>query len=203
MASKAAAAARRSEAWRVAGRVGLVNFNQLYKLEPATLSLWCGVLRAAPRAFLWLLLQPADGAAALAREAAACGVHTARRLRFAPLTTQIEPHLRRIGRAHLALDTPVYNCHTTGSDALWAGVPLVSVAGEQVAARVAGSLLRASGGAAVVRSLREYQTLAAGLAGDADSVASAVDAAAGVTPRVPAAAAPLPSPQRCRWPSPT
>ena len=115
---------------------------------------------------------------------------------------QIEPHLRRIGRAHLALDTPVYNCHTTGSDALWAGVPLVSVAGEQVAARVAGSLLRASGGAAVVRSLREYQTLAAGLASDADSVASAVGAAAGV-PRVPAAAAPLPSPQRCRWPSPT
>ena len=205
MANGAAVAAARGEAWRAARRVGLVNFNQLYKLEPGTLWLWCGVLHAAPRAFLWLLLQPADGAAALAREAAACGVDTVRRLRFAPLTMQIEPHLRRIGRAHLALDTPVYNCHTTGSDALWAGVPLVSVAGEQVAARVAGSLLRASGGAAVVRSLREYQTLAAGLASDTDSAAGAgrVGAAPAAGPPPPAAAAPLPSPQRCRWPSPT
>ena len=63
------------------------------------------------------------------------------------------------------LDTPEYNCHTTGSDALWAGVPIVTASGEQMASRVAGSLLRASGGAdGVVRSLREYHTLAATLA---------------------------------------
>ena len=94
------------------------------------------------------------------------------------------------------LDTPEYNCHTTGSDALWAGVPIVTASGEQMASRVAGSLLRASGGAdGVVRSLREYHILAATLAnGD-----TAEAAAAGSWGPTVASTAP-PPPRRCRWP---
>jgi protein O-GlcNAc transferase len=184
------------------GKVNLYNLNQLYKLEPSTLGLWCGVLRAAPRAVLWLL-EPPHGGEALRREARACGVAAARRLRFAPVVSDVGAHLRRLGHAHLGLDTPEYNCHTTGSDALWAGVPLVTVSGEQMAARVAGSLLRASGASTgVVRSLREYHALSTGLVnGAADGDAPGHSwSTLGAGARSTSTSSSPPPPRRCRWP---
>ena len=98
------------------------------------------------------------------------------------------------------LDTPEYNCHTTGSDALWAGVPIVTVSGEQMASRVAGSLLRASGAAAgVVRSLREYHALATTLA-NSDTAEAAAAGNRGPTEATPEASPASPPPRRCRWP---
>ena len=180
--------------------LGLLNLNQLYKLEPSTLGLWCGVLRAAPRARLWLLQPAGGGEAALRSEAAACGVAAANRLRFAPLVFEVATHLRRVGSFGLVLDTPEYNCHTTGTDALWAGLPLVTASGEQMASRVAGSLLRASGAATgVVRSLREYHTLAAFLVNGADGTAAPEKAAVGSWGTTGASTA-SPPPRRCRWP---
>ena len=88
---------------------------------------------------------------------AACGLHQSRRLHFAPLLKDVEEHLRRTATASLLVDTPEYNSHTTGSDGLWAGVPMLSVAGEPMAARVGGSLLSASAGTSgLVHSLKEY-----------------------------------------------
>ena len=80
------------------GSLDLLNLNQLYKLEPSTLGLWCGVLRAAPRARLWLLQPAAGGEAALRSEVASCGVAVTSRLRFAPVLPDVAVHLRRIGR---------------------------------------------------------------------------------------------------------
>ena len=154
-ATAAAAAARR-------GGATLVNFNQLYKLTPTALRAWCGVLGAAPRASLWLLAQPADAAAHVWREAAACGLRRARVV-IAPIEPRVAEHLARVGGAQLALDTPEYNCHTTGSDALFAGVPLLTLPGEQMASRVARSLVAATASLAPVRSLREYEAAAARL----------------------------------------
>ena len=183
--------------------MGLLNLNQLYKLEPSTLGLWCGVLRAAPRARLWLLQPSAGGEAALRSEVAACGVAAASRLRFAPVMPDVAVHLRRVGSFELVLDTLEFNCHTTGSDALWAGVPLVTVSGEQMAARVAGSLLRASGASTgVVRSLREYHALSTGLVnGAADGDAPGHSwSTLGAGARSTSTSSSPPPPRRCRWP---
>ena len=97
----------------------------------------------------------------LRAEMAACGVDARQRLLFAPVTGEIGPHLRRIAHAQLVVDTLEYNCHTTGSDALWSGVPMLSTAGEPMAARVGASLLTSSSGlAGVVHGLREYADVA-------------------------------------------
>ena len=138
-------------------RLLLLNFNQLYKVSEAAAALWCGVLVASPRSAMWLLRQPADGEPHLRVELAACGV-SSRRVEFASLEPDVAIHLARTARAQLVLDTIEYNCHTTGSDALWAGVPILTVPGEQMAARVGGSLLRAVGAPqGRVFSAREYQ----------------------------------------------
>lgn len=88
------------------------------------------------------------------------------RIFFAPFVAQ-EKHLARLAAADLFLDTLPYNAHTTASDALWAGVPLVTCIGDTFASRVAASLLRAVGcDELITRSLDEYQALALELAGD-------------------------------------
>ena len=149
----------------------LVNFNQLYKLSATAGSLWCGTLLRAPSARLWLLRQPSDGEPHVRAELATCGIDH-RRLLFAPLVTDIPEHVLRTRAAQLLLDTPEYNCHTTGSDALWASVPVRPIREarlptrdwEPMAARVGGSLLWASSTlSALVHGLREYADEAAEL----------------------------------------
>jgi predicted O-linked N-acetylglucosamine transferase (SPINDLY family) len=117
------------------------NFNQSYKLTPAMFESWMRILKATPASVLWLL----DGVPALQRnlrqQAMWQGV-SADRLIFAP-RVQPENHLSRLRLADLFLDSLPYNAHTTASDALWAGVPLLTCRGATFPGRVAASLLNA------------------------------------------------------------
>lgn len=113
------------------------------KLEPGVWAVWMRLLQARPDSVLWLL-QPDAGAVRRLRAAAlAAGVDPAR-LVFAP---RVDPaaHLARLACADLFLDTFVCNAHTTASDALWAGLPVLTCRGETFASRVAASLLGAAG----------------------------------------------------------
>jgi protein O-GlcNAc transferase len=143
----------------------LINFNQAYKLSRVAGELWCAaLLRSGPDSRLWLLRQPDDAEPFLRAELAACGVHERRRVMFAPMVADIPGHLARVATASLGVDTPEYNTHTTGSDALWGGVPMVSAPGEPMAARVASSLLKATAmSSGVVGGLKEYVDAVAAL----------------------------------------
>ncbi|MGD9540204.1 UDP-N-acetylglucosamine-peptide N-acetylglucosaminyltransferase [Methylocystis sp.] len=117
-------------------------FNQAYKLTPFIFDLWARLLEATPGAVLWLsAAMLAEGN--LRNEIRSRGID-ARRLVFAPHLPQAE-HLARLQLADLALDTAPFGSHTTASDALWAGVPIVTCAGDTFPSRVAGSLLHAIG----------------------------------------------------------
>ena len=144
---------------------GLVfcSFNNTYKIMPAVFDIWMRVLRQIPGSVLWLLEANAGAAANLRREAKARGVEP-ERLVFAP-RLPLAQHLARHGHADLFLDTWPYNAHTTASDALWAGLPVLTCAGETFASRVAGSLLTAIGlPELITQSLAEYEALALRLA---------------------------------------
>jgi hypothetical protein len=108
-------------------QVVLSNFNHLQKLGPATFDLWTRILRHNPNSSLWLLKFPREAEAHLHRAAAAAGVAPRRIL----LTDKfpLEEHLRVKRAASLLLDTLEYNAHVSGLDALWAGLPLVTLAG--------------------------------------------------------------------------
>ena len=120
---------------------------------------------------LWLLETAPLASANLRGEANARGVDP-RRLVFAP-RKELSRHLARLRLADLFLDTYHYGAHTTASDALWAGVPVVTCLGETFASRVAASLLHAVGLERLVgRSRAEYETLSLGLAGDAAALSA-------------------------------
>ena len=145
-------------------------FNQAYKITPAIFDVWCRLLLSVPDSVLWLLNTPmAEGN--LRREAFHRGI-TAERIVFAADWPQSE-HLGRLQLADLVVDTAPYNAHTTASDALWAGVPIVTCAGDTFPSRVAGSLLNAIGLQELVTGdLDEYFELALSLAGDPDRLAA-------------------------------
>lgn len=143
----------------------LCGFNNLYKVSPDVFDVWCGLLRRLPHAVLWLTETSAQAAQALRLEAQARGVD-ATRLVFAPKTDN-GVHLDRIACADLYLDTWPCNGHTSASDALWAGLPVVTLSGQTFASRVAGSLLQAVGAPELVcRSVEQYEDLVLRLAGD-------------------------------------
>jgi predicted O-linked N-acetylglucosamine transferase (SPINDLY family) len=138
-------------------------FNQSYKILPDVFAAWLRILNAIPGSCLWLLETNAWAVRNLRNVAAAQGI-AGDRLVFAPVRP-LDQHLARYCVADLALDTFPYTSHTTGSDALWAGCPLVTCAGETFASRVAGSLLRAAGVPELAtRSLNEMECLAIELA---------------------------------------
>ncbi len=139
-------------------------FNQAYKFTPEVFGIWCDLLAQVPGSVLWLLrAEHAEGN--LRREGMARGI-APQRLVFAADLPQAE-HLGRLQLADLVLDTSPYNAHTTASDALWAGVPVVTCAGQTFASRVAGSLLHAVGlPELVTHSLADYAALAMALATD-------------------------------------
>jgi predicted O-linked N-acetylglucosamine transferase (SPINDLY family) len=140
-------------------------FNNSYKITPAVFDVWVRLLGAVPDSVLWLLEDNAEARRNLDREAAARGVDPAR-LVFAPRLSQAA-HLARHALADLCLDTVPVNAHTGASDALWAGLPLVTCAGNAFAGRVGASLLHAVGlPELVTRSLAEYEALALALARD-------------------------------------
>lgn len=118
-------------------------FNQSYKITPEVFRRWCRILERVPGSVLWLLVPQEEIRAALRQRAAECGIDPERIL-FAPF---VDPtaHLARLPQADLFLDTFPYGAHTTCSDALWMGLPVLTQVGRSFSARVAASLLHAVG----------------------------------------------------------
>ncbi|MBV7430827.1 MULTISPECIES: tetratricopeptide repeat protein [unclassified Acidovorax] len=140
-------------------------FNNNYKILPSVFDSWMRILQAVPGSVLWLYEDNPAVVGNLRREAQARGV-AAERLVFAQ-RMPLDLHLARHRLAGLFLDTLPYNAHTTASDALWAGLPVLTRLGESFAARVAASLLQAVGlPELVTRSVAEYEALAITLACD-------------------------------------
>jgi len=118
-------------------------FNASYKITPATFDGWMDLLRDVPDSVLWLLPENPQAAANLRREAAARGIAD-ERLIFSAKQPPAE-HLARYALADLFLDTLPCSAHTTASDALWAGLPVLTCVGDTFAGRVGASVVRAAG----------------------------------------------------------
>ena len=140
-------------------------FNNSYKIRPDVFAVWMRLLEVVPDSVLWLLADNAGAIRNLRDAALSLGIDP-RRLVFAPRVPHAE-HLARHGMADLFLDTVPYCAHTTASDALWAGLPVLTIAGQTFAGRVARSLLHAVGLPELVcKSLEEYERRALRLAQD-------------------------------------
>jgi len=140
-------------------------FNNNYKIRPPVFDSWMRILQAVPGSVLWLFEGNASVMDNLRAEAQSRGI-AGDRLVFAP-RMPLDDHLARHRLADLFLDTLPYNAHTTASDALWAGLPVLTRAGQSFAARVAASLLQAVGMPELVtHTAEEYEALAIALAQD-------------------------------------
>jgi protein O-GlcNAc transferase len=139
------------------------SFNLPYKIDPVIFDSWMRILQQVPESVLWLFDDNQNARRNLRREAADRGIKPDR-LVFAQKIGKVE-HLSRLKSADLALDTRIVNGHTTTSDALWAGVPVVTLQGSHFASRVSSSLLHAVGLPELVTDgLEEYEKLAVRLA---------------------------------------
>jgi predicted O-linked N-acetylglucosamine transferase (SPINDLY family) len=139
------------------------SFNSSQKLNPRMFGVWMRLLQAVPGSVLWLLASDDFTCRNLRAAATSCAVPP-ERLIFAPRLPR-PTHLARHRHADLFLDSFPYNGHTTASDALRMGVPLVTLSGESFASRVAGSLLKAlTLDSLVTFSLQDYEALARELA---------------------------------------
>jgi predicted O-linked N-acetylglucosamine transferase (SPINDLY family) len=138
-------------------------FNNNYKITPTVLDGWVKILQSVEGSVLWLYEDNPFAVVNLRKEALARGLDT-ERLIFA---ARMEPaeHLARYKNADLFLDTTPCNTHTTASDALWAGLPVLTMAGESFGARVAASLNHAVGlSDLIVENQEDYEALAIKLA---------------------------------------
>ena len=140
-------------------------FNNNFKIQPETFESWMRILRRTPGSVLWLLEDNQLAAANLRKQATVHGID-ANRLVFAK-RMELSDHLARHRLADLFLDTLPYNADTTASDALWMGLPLLTLKGTTFAGRVAASLLSSIGVPELVtHSREEYESLAIDLAHD-------------------------------------
>jgi protein O-GlcNAc transferase len=133
-------------------------FNNSYKITPSTFECWMNILKGAAGSVLWLLEENPAAVDNLRREAVARGVLGERLIFARPLP--LDEHLARHRAADLFLDTLPYNAHTTASDALWAGLPVLTCSGEAFAARVGASLLTAIGLPELIVSGEQYERTA-------------------------------------------
>jgi protein O-GlcNAc transferase len=141
-------------------------FNHVYKISPAVFEVWLRLLRAVDGSVLWLLMGSEAARRNLRACAAARGV-APERLLFAP-HLELEQHLARYHHADLSLDTWPCSGHTTASDTLWMGVPLVTLTGGSFPSRVATSLLHSLGlDELCAASIQDYEVLALRIARDA------------------------------------
>ena len=146
-------------------------FNHNWKITPPIFDVWMRLLQQVEGSVLWLLEGNASIRGNLCKEAAARGV-AQDRLIFAGRTTP-EKHLARQQLADLFLDTLPYNAHTTASDALWAGLPVITLPGRSFPARVAASILKAANlPELIVQDLAAYEALALKLARDPAELAA-------------------------------
>ncbi len=120
------------------------SFNHEYKVNPELFTVWMDLLRETPGSVLWMMKFNNDARQNLMQNAKALGVDP-QRLVFASRVPKVEDHLARFRHADVFLDTFPYNGHTTASDALLAGVPVVTLTGNSFASRVATSLLHDAG----------------------------------------------------------
>ncbi len=140
-------------------------FNASYKIEPSIFDIWMRLLKQVPGSVLWLYKPKEAVEGNLLAEAARRGISADRLVFASPLP--LDKHLARQRLADLFLDTLPYNAHTTASDALWAGLPLLTCMGETFASRVAASILRAAGlPELVTETLEDYEAQALRLARD-------------------------------------
>jgi predicted O-linked N-acetylglucosamine transferase (SPINDLY family) len=138
-------------------------FNNNFKILPATFNGWMRILKAVEGSVLWLLKDNPWAVENLKKEAIKQGID-AQRLVFAE-PMPLPEHLARHRQADLFLDTLPYNAHTTASDALWAGLPVLTRIGQSFASRVAGSLLNAIDLPELIANTQEeYEALAIELA---------------------------------------
>jgi predicted O-linked N-acetylglucosamine transferase (SPINDLY family) len=164
----------RSECGLPEGGFVFACFNSPYKITPTVFDVWMRLLRSIPGAVLWLLRDNVWVEDNLRREAEARGV-ARERLVFGP-RLPLPEHLARHRVADLFLDTFPCNAHTTASDALWAGLPLLTCAGRSFVARVAGSLLHAVGlPELVTNNPVDYESLALELARSPERLAGLRD----------------------------
>lgn len=140
-------------------------FNHTYKILPAAFDVWCDVMRELPHAVLWLKETSGQLHDNVRAEAEARGV-SGSRIIFARATSWAE-HFARLAMADVFVDTWPYNAHTTAADALWSGVPVVTLYGNSFASRVASSVLNAAGvGELAFSSVDDYRCAILALALD-------------------------------------
>jgi protein O-GlcNAc transferase len=146
-------------------------FGNAYKLNPEVIDSWARILNAVTDSVLWLSPRHATAVANLSREMAERGVNP-KRLLFAGRVPSLADHLARHRLADLYLDTLPYNAHTSASDALWAGLPVLTQIGNTFAGRVGASLLNAIGlPELVTETRRAYEKMAVDLAHDSEKLA--------------------------------
>ncbi|HXH03520.1 MAG TPA: glycosyltransferase [Candidatus Competibacteraceae bacterium] len=138
-------------------------FNGPKKLRPEVFDVWMRLLQRLPHTVLWLFCDAPKVEENLRRAASERGVEPQRVLFSPPVDKAI--HLERMALADLFLDTFIYTAHTTASDALWAGLPVLTLCGERFQSRVAASLLKAVGLPELITySVAEYERRAEHLA---------------------------------------
>jgi predicted O-linked N-acetylglucosamine transferase (SPINDLY family) len=138
-------------------------FNNIYKINPEVFDSWANILKKVEDSILWLLQESEQSNSNLKRELLQRGVNPERLVFASRLDNPL--HLARSKLADLFLDTWPCNAHTTASDALWVGLPIITLIGDSFASRVCASLLNASGASELVTSsINEYESLAVNLA---------------------------------------
>ncbi len=146
-------------------------FNNTYKITPGIFDCWMRILKQVEHSVLWLFESNATAAANLKREAMARGVHE-ERIIFAK-ALPLPDHLARHQLANLFLDTLPYNAHTTASDALWAGLPVLTCLGQTFPSRVAASLLTTIGlPELIATTLEAYEQIAVDFAAHPEKLAA-------------------------------
>lgn len=137
--------------------------NHIFKILPKVFDVWMRVMRRVPGSVLMLYSDNAETQENLRQEAAARGIAPGRLVFGGPIGT--EHHLARLRLCDLFLDSAPYNAHTSGSDALWVGLPVLTCAGRTFASRVGASMLHAVGlPELATESLEAYEALAVRLA---------------------------------------
>lgn len=139
------------------------SFNQVYKIEPVMWGVWMNILKQVKGSILWLWEQDKYSPISLKNEAKKAGIDP-KRIIFAKKLPKPE-HLSRMKLIDIGLDTRVYGGHTTTSDMLWAGVPVITKTGKHFASRVSTSILTRAGLTDLItKSLEDYEELAVKLA---------------------------------------
>ena len=165
-------------------------FNNTYKIAPSTFAIWMQILKVVDKSVLWLLVSNDETAKNLIKETEKSGVNK-NRLVFAKYVP-VEEHLNRIKHADLFVDNLPYNAHTTSSDALRMGLPVLTCLGKSFSSRVAASLLNAVNlPELITSSQKDYEALAIELATNPKKLKAIKDKLAKNLPSAPLFDTPL------------